>query len=111
MESAVIPVSQRQNEEPARGSVRYPLHLPVTLLADGEQSEAVTENISASGVLFRLREPLHVGQEVEFLIEIPAGILDFAHTAALHCRGRVVRECGEGGRALAAAVIDDYRFQ
>lgn len=111
MEFAVLPASRLQEERPARGSVRYPLHLQVTLLADGEQSEAVTADISASGILFRLREPLHVGQEVEFLVEIPAGSLDFSHTAALHCRGRVIREYWKDGRPFAAAVIDEYRFQ
>lgn len=111
MEFAICPVSTRQEDGPARGSVRYPIHLPVTLLADGEQGGAVTTDMSASGVLFRLQEPLHVGQEVEFLVEIPAGTLDFSHTAALHCRGRIVREYWEDGLPYAAAVIEEYRFQ
>ncbi len=111
MESATCSVSKVRDERPARGSVRYAVHLPATVLADGEQNEAVTADMSASGVLFQLRQPLHVGQEVEFLVEIPAGTLDFSHTAAVHCRGRIVRSYWKDGSPWAAAVIDEYRFQ
>ncbi|HTV81383.1 MAG TPA: PilZ domain-containing protein [Acidobacteriaceae bacterium] len=111
MESAVCAASGIRDGRPARGSVRYSIHLPAIVLADGEQSEAVTADISASGVLFQLRQPLHVGQDVEFLLEIPAGTLDFSHTAAMHCRGRIIRSYWKDGSPWAAAVIDDYRFQ
>ena len=96
---------------PARSSVRYPLRLPVILLVNGGRREAVTADISASGVLFQLREPLHSGEEVEFLVEIPAGTLDFDKTAALQCWGRIVRSYWKSGKPWAAAVIDEYRFQ
>lgn len=111
MESAICSTSKIHDDRPARGSVRYPIRLPATVLADGEQNEAVTADISASGVLFQLRQPLHVGQDVEFLVEIPAGTLEFAHTAAVHCRGRIVRSYWKDGSPWAAAVIDEYRFQ
>lgn len=111
MEIAVCPASQSRKDWRARGAVRYPVQLPVTLLSDGQQLKAVTEDLSASGVLFRLTESLPAGQEVEFLLEIPAGMLDFSHTAAVHCRGRIVRSFWKGGSPWAAAVIDEYRFQ
>ena len=111
MESATCSALKVRDGRPARGSVRYPVRLPATVLADGEPNEAVTEDISASGVLFRLRQPLHVGQDVEFLLEIPAGALEFSHTAAVHCRGRILRSYWKDGSPWAAAVIDEYRFQ
>lgn len=111
MEFAVPSIPKPRSDWSARGSVRYSLQLPATVLAGGEPSEAITENMSASGVLFRLRQPLHVGQDVEFLVEIPAGTLDFSHTAAVHCRGRIVRSYWKDGSPWAAAVIDEYRFQ
>lgn len=111
MESAICTATNLQDGKSARGSVRYPLHLPATLLVGGEQSEAVTEDISASGVLFRLQKPLTTGQELEFLLEIPAGVLEFSNTAAVHCRGRIVRSYWKDGSPWAAAVIDEYRFQ
>lgn len=111
MESAICSVSKLPGDRATRGSVRYPLRLPAIVLANGEQSEAVTADMSASGVLFQLREPLHVGQDVEFLVEIPAGALDFTHTAAVHCWGRIVRSFWKEGFPWAAAVIDEYKFQ
>jgi hypothetical protein len=94
-----------------RGAVRYPLHLRVTLLCDGRESTAVTEDLSASGVLMRLTEPLREGQTIEFLLEIPEGALEHSVTAAVHCSGRIVRSFGKDGQLFAAAVIDEYRFQ
>ncbi|HTX41064.1 MAG TPA: PilZ domain-containing protein [Acidobacteriaceae bacterium] len=111
MEFAVCPASPPRKDWRARGAVRYPVKLPVTLLSSGRELKAVTEDLSASGVLFRLPESLPLGQEVEFLLEIPAGLLDFSHTAAVHCRGRIVRTFWKGGSPWAAAVIDEYRFQ
>lgn len=111
MEIAVCQVSGARDWHPLRGATRYPLHLRTVLLCDGRQSEAITEDLSASGALLKVREPLRVGREIDFLLEIPAGVLEFSVTAAVHCRGRVVRSYWCNGRAFAAAVIDDYRFQ
>ncbi len=87
------------------------LHLRVTLLADGHDYEALTEDLSASGVLFRLQKPLREGSHIDFLLEIPAGTLEFSVTAAVHCSGRIVRSYWKHDQAFAAAVIDEYRFQ
>lgn len=111
MESAICSATRTRDDRRARGSVRYPVRLPVTVLADGEQSEAVTADMSASGVLLQLHQPLHVGQDVEFLVEIPAGTLELTHTAAVHCRGRIVRSYWKDSSPWAAAVIDEYWFQ
>jgi hypothetical protein len=100
-----------RNRHPSRGATRYPLQLRATLLACGQQFEALTEDLSASGVLFRMCEALQIGQEVEFLLEIPAGALEFSATAAVHCSGRIVRSFQKHGQFWAAAVIDEYKFQ
>jgi hypothetical protein len=111
MEFAVCPVSSARDWRPLRGAVRYPLHLRVTLLCDGEQLDAITEDVSASGILLRLQEPLGVGRTIEFLLEVPAGALGFSATAAVHGVGRIVRAYSKLGMPFAAAVIDQYRFQ
>ncbi len=111
MQSALCSSSGTYDWQPYRGAARYPLHLRVTVLADGRDYEALTESLSASGVLFRLREPLQEGQQIEFLLEIPAGMLEFPVTAAVHCSGRIVRSYWNEGQPFAAAVIDEYRFQ
>lgn len=111
MESAICPVFGARDWRSDRGATRYPLHLRVTLLCEGREIQAVTEDLSASGVSLQVTEPLRVGQEVEFLVEIPAGALEFSVTAAVHCFGRIVRSYVQHGQPFAAAVIDDYRFQ
>jgi hypothetical protein len=95
----------------ARFSVRFPLRLPVLILSENREFAGTTENISANGVLFRLKEHLPVNTPVEFLLEISAGELFGDSTAAVHCLGRVVRSYQERSNCFAAAVIDEYRFQ
>jgi len=100
-------------EAPAspRSAVRFPLALPVHLLVDARHYEAITDNISANGVLLRLDELLAPGTLVEFLIEIPEGTIAPNESAAVHCSGRVVRSFGLPSARYAAAVIDEYSFQ
>lgn len=97
--------------EGTRSSVRFPLHLPVLILSNNREFAGTTVNISANGVLFRLKEQLPVDAPVEFLLEISAGELCGDNTAAVHCLGRVVRSYEEHSNCFAAAVIDEYRFQ
>lgn len=111
MDSVVCLSPGTRDGRSCRGAVRYPLHLRVTLLADGREREATTEDISASGVLFRVAEVLQEGQKIEFLVEFPAGVLEVSVTAAVHCSGRIVRCFSRNGQAYAGAVIDEYRFQ
>jgi hypothetical protein len=94
-----------------RAAVRFPITLPLHLVAAAKQYDAVTDNISASGILFHLDELLPPGTEVEFLIEIPEGTIGVQQTAAVHCTGRIVRSYVESAKAFAAAVIDEYSFQ
>src|SRR5277367_1746782 len=88
-----------------RFSVRFPLCLPVLILSENREFAGTTENISANGVLFRLKERLPVNAQVEFLLEISAGELFGDNTAAVHCLGRVVRSYQERSNCFAAAVI------
>jgi len=111
METAVCSTPHSLPWRPDRGSVRYPISLRVTVLADGLEYEAFTEDLSASGCLFRLLEPLREGQQIDFLVEIPAGTPDLSVTAAVHCSGRIVRSYWNNDQPFAAAVIDEYRFQ
>lgn len=100
-----------QDKPRLRASVRFPITLPLHLVAETRQFDAVTDNISASGILFHLDELLPPGTEVEFLIEIPEGTIGVQQTAAVHCTGRIVRSYVEQSQAFAAAVIDEYSFQ
>ena len=99
------------NAQGSRFSVRFPIRLPVVILSGDRELVGMTENISANGVLFRLKEDLPTNTPVEFLLEIPAGELFGDSTAAVHCLGRVIRSYRDCSNCFAAAVIDEYRFQ
>jgi PilZ domain len=105
--------SESRSRTEMRSSVRFPLSLQVRLIASDKQYSAVTNNISANGVLMEFEdvEVLAPGTEVEFLIEIPEGILGAHQTAAVHCTGRIIRSYREDRKSFAAAVIDEYSFQ
>lgn len=94
-----------------RSAVRFPLALPVSLMASDKLYEATTENISANGVLLKLSEVIAPGTTVDFLIQVAEGITGPDETAAIHCLGRVVRAYEDDSAAHAAAIIDEYRFQ
>ncbi|MBB6142455.1 hypothetical protein HNQ77_000393 [Silvibacterium bohemicum] len=117
MDLATRTVEEHENElgvgeKPRlRASVRFPIALPLHLVASTKQYDAVTDNISASGILFHLDELLPPGTQVEFLIEIPEGTIGAYQTAAVHCVGRIVRSYVESSTAFAAAVIEEYSFQ
>jgi hypothetical protein len=97
---------------------RFPLHLPIWFRAadTGGWRETQTENISASGVLVRYREPLPLDTAVEFRFTLP---LNVPHQAGqpggeVRGRGRVARiveapvERNEAGFAIA---IEQYALR
>jgi hypothetical protein len=107
----IFPKISKSDPAEVRCAVRFPLCLPVRLMAEGQAYEGCTENMSANGVLLRLNKLLTPGQQVEFLVEIPQGAIGFQQTAAVHCAGRVTRSYREEPYAYTAAVIDEYCFQ
>jgi len=106
----LIPIPGRPEAVEVRCAVRFPLSLPIRVITDDGEFEAITENISASGVLFQLQEDLGVGSTVQFLLKIPASALGSEHEVTLHCFGRIVRSYRVEQRQHAAAIIDDYKF-
>jgi hypothetical protein len=97
-----------------RSAVRFPLRVPITVSTEFGDLPAVTENISASGVLFELGSSLAVGTIVSFTIKMPAEAMGTPTDVVLHCTGRVVR-CTPDVKSdvqttHVAAVIDKYHF-
>jgi hypothetical protein len=83
---------------------RFPLTLPIRCRRAGEDGwiDGVTINISRSGVLFRMSEPLDVNTQIEMRIvlgEFPA------RRGELRCDGHVVRieSADSTARSMAAA--------
>jgi PilZ domain-containing protein len=94
---------------------RFPLHLKVRYRRaadDAAWNTGVTENISHSGALVRVTDPLQVDTPVEVRLVLPASPRAGEH-AEVSCRGRVVRTVAAEGRddgPAFAVAIDAYDF-
>lgn len=97
--------------DPVRTAVRFPLHLDIVISAADREYAAVTEDVSANGVLFTAAELPPIGERVEFRLMMPATIMGGTEDVALHCKGRIVRHSEMGGKQVAAAVIDEYSLK
>lgn len=103
-----VPTADSRKE--VRCAVRFPLSLQAVVSGDSADSSALTRNVSASGVLLDVHDPLEVGQGIDFSIRMPGEILGSPSDVMVRCHGRVVRCSLSQGHYQAAATIDDYRF-
>jgi len=94
-----------------RNSLRFPLHLQVTLKTPTEEHHAKTSDISAGGLLFHTEAVIEVGTPVQFTIEMPGEALGTDRPVLLNCQGRVVRSSQEASGRSVAVVIDEYQFE
>jgi hypothetical protein len=101
------PAFQRQE---VRCAVRFPIELPVVLSSGREEVTAVTRNVSASGVVFEMKNPMKAGLEIHFSMRMPSAVLGTPHDVLVNCQGRVVRCSMNQSNYQAAATIDEYRF-
>ena len=93
---------------------RFPLHMAVRFRRTGDSGwlEGQTENISCSGVLFRVDNALPDKANVELRLALP---LEWGRVQPpeVFCRGRVVRTVSIPDDALsfgAVVRIEDYDF-
>jgi hypothetical protein len=84
------------------------MRLAIRIRTDEGDVEAMTENISANGLLFVSDHLPDINSRIEFTIAMPSEIMGSATDVTIHCRGRVVRHCLQDGEKKAAAVIDEY---
>ncbi len=93
---------------------RYEIQMGMRYRASGETEwhEAETENISRSGVLFRVGQELRVTALVEMRFTLPLGKAG-KEGAEVLCQGWIVRSAqppaSEKLRVMAAKILD-YRF-
>ncbi|MBW4039540.1 MAG: PilZ domain-containing protein [Acidobacteria bacterium] len=112
LEGARLTTLSRSFEDvPVRASVRFPLQLEISIRTPERQYDAVTEDVSANGVLFVSEEVPDVGTRVEFELKMPAAIMGSAEDVLLRCVGRIVRHQVKDGTKMAAAVIDEYSLK
>lgn len=97
-----------KEEHAVRAAVRFPMRLPLLIQTPEGQLHAVTENISANGLLFVCDELIEVSSRIEFTIAMPAAVMGAPKDVTIHCVGRVVRNCLQDGQKKTAAVIDEY---
>jgi hypothetical protein len=91
-----------------RTAVRFPMKLALEIKTTDGVIEAMTENISANGILFTGPRLPAVDSHIEFTIKMPAEVMGTPEDLSIHCIGRVVRHTQEGDVAHAAAIIDEY---
>ncbi|RZU43488.1 PilZ domain-containing protein [Edaphobacter modestus] len=97
-----------KEENPVRTAVRFPMKLPLQIQTSRGEFDAVTENISANGLLFISDHLPEVNSRIEFTISMPSAVMGSATDVKIHCVGRVVRSFQQDGVKKAAAVIDEY---
>ena len=107
-----MPVLQSSfGSDPVRTSVRFPLHLDVVLFTVDREYRAVTEDVSANGLLFTGDDLPPVDAAVKFRLKMPAEVMGGHRDVLLDCIGRIVRHEETAGKHMAAAVIDDYSLK
>ena len=112
-ENTTLPDHQDRSSslgQEVRCSVRFPLILPVVISTGSSEYSALTNNVSASGVLFEMNSPLKVGEGIDFSLRMPGPILGTSHDVLVHCHGRVVRCSMSHSQSQVAATIDEYEF-
>jgi len=97
--------------DPVRTSVRFPLRLEITLSTREREYKAMTEDVSANGLLFVGDELPPVDAAVKFRLTMPAAVMGGREDVQLYCIGRIVRHEQTAGGQMAAAVIDDYSLK
>ena len=95
-------------DNPVRTAVRFPMRLALRLQSEYGELEAVTENISANGLLFVCDRLPEISSKIEFTIAMPSAVMGSVNDVTIHCIGRVVRHYLQDGTKKAAAVIDEY---
>ena len=95
-------------ENPVRTAVRFPMKLALRVQTEQGELEAVTENISANGLLFVSDRLPALDSRIEFTIAMPSAVMGSATDVTIHCIGRVVRHSVQGDEKKAAVVIDEY---
>ena len=95
-------------DNPVRTAVRFPMKLALRVRSAEGEMDAVTENISANGLLFTADFLPAVNSRIEFTIAMPSAVMGSTRDVTINCVGRVVRHQITGGVKKAAAVIDEY---
>jgi PilZ domain len=104
-----VALQQKPDQDKSvRTAVRFPMKLALHVQSSEGELDAVTENISANGLLFVGDVLPAVDTRIEFTIAMPSSVMGSKRDVTIHCIGRVVRHQVHGDIKKAAAVIDEY---
>ena len=108
-----VPMTQdaTTTENERRGSQRFKISAPLTVIVGEHEIPAYTRDLSNRGVFFYLSLPdsTLIDEDFEFLIEMPSEITLTA-SCRIRCRGRLVRKEVTSrnltGAGIAAEILD-----
>lgn len=96
--------------DPMRNAVRFPLHLPVRVETENGTVDAVTQDISATGVLFTMPVAPAINTRLTFTLRLPGEVMGVEEDVFVDCVGRVVWHGPSDVGRQVGAVIDGYRM-
>lgn len=100
----------RDSTNPMRNSVRFPLHLLARVDTVNGPVEAVTEDISSTGVLFTMPFAPEINTRLTWTLQFPAREMGGARDVLVVCTGRVIWHGPAAIGKQVGAIIDDYRM-
>jgi hypothetical protein len=98
-------------ENERRGSPRFKISAPVTVIAGSNEIPAYTRDLSNRGVYFYLSvsDSELIGRDFELLIEVPSEIT-LSTSCRIRCRGKLLRKeimsRNLTGAGIAAEIVD-----
>ncbi|AFL87950.1 PilZ domain-containing protein [Terriglobus roseus DSM 18391] len=96
--------------DPMRNSVRFPLRLNVHVDTENGPVDALTEDISSSGVQFVMPWAPPINSRLAWTLVLPGDIMGSPEDVSVNCVGRVVwHRPGIVGKQVGV-VIDGYRI-
>ena len=94
-----------------RNGVRFPLRLKVRVESEQGAFDAETEDVSASGVLFRTQaEAPAINAQLSWTMVLPRDTMGAPADTVVHCIGRVIWRNSSKGSQQVGVVIDSYRI-
>jgi hypothetical protein len=97
--------------DPMRNAVRFPLRLRVKVDTDNGPVDAITEDISSSGVMFNMPWAPPINSRLAWTLVLPGEVMGAPEDVTVSCVGRVVwHRPGQISGKQVGAVIDGYRI-
>ncbi len=98
-------------DHPMRTAVRFPLHLSARVVTESGPVDAMTEDISATGVLFTMQVAPRINTRMTWTMLLPCTVMGGKDDLTVSCVGRVIwHRRVENGRHVGV-VIDGYRIE